>query len=482
MVFSSFAFMFLFLPIVVVVYHLILRTAFRQYALLFLLLASLFFYGYWKISYLPLILFSMIANFYIGKKIGEKSSYQKGIFIFGVGFNVALLAYFKYLGLFAEVIKSVTQLQFNFPEVILPIGISFYTFQQIAYLSDIYTDKYEPKQDNFLHYALFVSFFPQLISGPIVHHAAMMPQFHEEKNKTLNWENIHIGLCFLSMGLAKKVLVADTLSPVVGHCFDKTESLSFLEAFFGSIAYTLQLYFDFSGYADMAVGCAYFFNIKLPYNFNSPNKALSIRDFWQRWHMTLSHWLRNYVYIPLGGNRNGTARAMVNVCLTFLIGGIWHGAGLTFIIWGALQGIGIVIHRIWSNVLGFSMPKICAWILTFLFVAFARIAFRSLDLERLGLFMEGFAFKNAFYMRDEFLYNISTIWKVLFGGQGGVLEFSFIMIILIGVTAIFKNSQELILNKLQSRLFNIQIALLLLFSLCMLILPGYSPEFIYFQF
>ncbi len=481
MVFSSLPFLLLFLPITIVGYYYLLRHNLTKYALPFLLLASLFFYAYWKPIFLLLILFSIFANFYLGQILHQDRPKRKLIFISGIAINLILLCYFKYTDFLITTFNDLFESQVPIINIILPIGISFYTFQQIAYLTDIYTKKHINHQGGFFEYAAFVCFFPQLIAGPIVHHAEMMPQFANKQNQVLQWDNMYKGICFLSLGLAKKVLVADQLAPLVNYAFDKSASLSFLESIFACIAYTLQLYFDFSGYADMAIGCALFFNIKLPLNFNSPYKAVSIQDFWRRWHMTLSRWLRDYLYIPLGGNRRSSTRTMGNLFLTFLLGGIWHGAGFTFMIWGALHGMALVLHRIWSKILYGKMPKMLGWVLTFSFVSLAWIPFRALNFERLNLFIDGLLGQNGLYVRAEFSKVCYDTWRNTYAIDGGIAEYSIIILLLLLACLKLKNSQELVENN-NTKSFGIYIIALLSIALTLLILPGYVPEFIYFQF
>ncbi|MCT7469250.1 MBOAT family O-acyltransferase, partial [Aliarcobacter cryaerophilus] len=255
---------------------------------------------------------------------------------------------------------------------------SFFTFTQIAFLVDAY--RREAKEYSLVNYMLFVTYFPHLLAGPILHHKEMMPQFASKYNWVKNYRNIALGLFIFSIGLFKKVVIADTFAPWATAGFDTATTLNLIEAWATSLSYTFQLYFDFSGYCDMAIGISLMFNIKLPINFNSPYKALNIQDFWRRWHMTLSRFLRDYIYIPLGGNRKGNTRTYVNLLSTFLIGGLWHGAGWTFIIWGALHGIALAIHRFWQS-LGFKMNKVLAWFITFNFINITWIFFRAKDFE-----------------------------------------------------------------------------------------------------
>ncbi|NPA64988.1 MAG: MBOAT family protein, partial [Epsilonproteobacteria bacterium] len=305
----------------------------------------------------------------------------------GIAFNLALLGYFKYADFFIQNINSLFGLEIPLLHLALPLAISFFTFQQIAYLVDSYRG--ETREYSFLNYALFVTFFPQLIAGPIVHHAEMMPQFASVRNKVKNYFNIALGLFIFSIGLFKKVVIADTFAQWANQGFDVAKELTMPEAWATSLSYTLQLYFDFSGYTDMAIGAALLFNIKLPMNFFSPYKATNIQDFWRRWHITLSRFLRDYLYIPLGGNRKGRVRTYFNLFITFLLGGIWHGAGWTFVAWGALHGAALVVHRMWKEFVGRKLPVVLAWFITFNFVNIAWIFFRAKNFEDAMKVLEG---------------------------------------------------------------------------------------------
>ncbi len=381
MLFNSFVFLLAFLPVTLLVYFYLNSKRLLLGAKAWLCFASIFFYSYWDVKYLPLILSSIMVNFIIGSAISAKTENEKSVrlqkkamLIIGIVFNVALLGYFKYVDFFIQIANVVLSNQMALLHVVLPIGISFFTFQQIAYLVDSY--KGETKEYDFLTYSLFVTFFPQLIAGPIVHHKEMMPQFETKRNRLLSYRNIAVGMMVLITGLIKKVVIADNISRYANIGYNDVAVLSMSEAWFTSLTYTFQLYFDFSGYSDMAIGIGLMFNIKLPQNFNSPYKAVNIQDFWHRWHMTLSRWLKDYIYIPLGGNRGGRVKTCLNLFLTFLIGGFWHGAGWTFVIWGAMHGVAIVIHRLWSK-LGFRLNRFSGWLITFLFVNFTWVFFRA---------------------------------------------------------------------------------------------------------
>ncbi len=341
-------------------------------------MASLFFYSWWNIAYLPLILVSISVNYAVGTALVKAPPRirlsPKAILIFGIAFNLLLLGYYKYTDFFLANINLAFSSQLPLLHIILPLGISFFTFTQIAFLVDAYRS--EAKEYDLVNYALFVTFFPHLLAGPILHHKEMMPQFESRENKTVNYKNLALGVFLFFIGLFKKVVIADTLAKAAIYGFDTAPTLSLIEAWVTSLSYTLQLYYDFSGYTDMAIGAALMFNIQLPINFNSPYKALSIQDFWRRWHMTLSRFLREYIYFPLGGNRAGQLNIYRNLMITFLLGGLWHGAGWTFVFWGFLHGLALVIQRLWQK-LGLRMHWILAWFITFNFVNIAWVFFRA---------------------------------------------------------------------------------------------------------
>lgn len=365
----------------VVGYYLLIRYRLLLGSRVWLVAGSLFFYGYWDLSYLPLLLGSIFFNFFVGSALGDDQNRlpRQLLLVIGIVGNIALLGYFKYTAFFLENIDNLCDLSWNIPEIVLPLGISFFTFTQIAFLVDAY--RREVTEYDFLRYMLFVTYFPHLLAGPILHHKEMMPQFFDRWNLAIRWRYIALGLFLFSLGLFKKVVIADTFEVWATAGFDASAQLSILEAWMTSLSYTLQLYFDFSGYTDMAIGVSLLFNIKLPINFNSPYKALSIQDFWRRWHMTLSRFLRDYIYIPLGGNKVGKWHNYLNLFTVFLIGGIWHGASWMFVIWGALHGLAIAFHRMWRD-LGWKMWDWLGWFLTFQFVNFAWIFFRAEDFSQ----------------------------------------------------------------------------------------------------
>lgn len=383
MLFFSYGYIFAFLPTVAVVYYLLNRWRLTDLGRAWLVAASLFFYAWWDVRYLPVLLSSILFNWAVSGAIHNRAGggRHRAVLILGIAANVAFLGWFKYTDFVIANVNRVAETGIEPLHLVLPLAISFFTFQQIAYLVDSYKGLVPRRQ--FLNYALFVSFFPQLISGPIVHHSEMMPQFASLRNKLVQWDNVSRGLFVFTVGLAKKVLVADTFAVWANRGFDLARPLNVLEGWITSLSYTLQLYFDFSGYMDMALGAALLFNIKLPINFDSPNKAASIREFWRRWHVTLGRFLRQYVYIPLGGNRRGEARAHLNLMVTFLIGGLWHGAAWTFVLWGMLHGLALSVQRAWQ-LTGIRIPWIVGWFITFNFVNAARVFFRADAMDDVG--------------------------------------------------------------------------------------------------
>lgn len=377
MLFNSYEFIFLFLPITLILYFGLNRYGKNRLAKAWLVIASLYFYSYFNRMYLILIGISIGVNFIVGRRLSNDKTNileRRLLLIFGVVFNLGILGYFKYYDFFISNINILFGTHIGLIKVMLPLGISFFTFQQLSFVIDMYK-RYNIIYD-FLDYCLFVTFFPQLIAGPIVLPTEMLPQFETEENKRVNWENMNRGLYIFSIGLAKKVIIADTIANFANAGFDMMDKLNFVEAWLTSISYTLQLYFDFSGYCDMAMGIALMFNIILPSNFNSPYKSTNIQEFWKKWHMTLGRFMTNYLYIPLGGNRKGELKTLRNLFIVFLASGIWHGAGWNFIIWGGLHGICILIHRVWKNS-GRRLNKLVGWFITINLVNIFWVFFRA---------------------------------------------------------------------------------------------------------
>lgn len=389
MLFNSYSFIFLFLPVTFFGMFWLGRHSHRL-AALWLGLASLTFYAVWDSRFLLLLLgsiaFNYGAGYWIGlQRSGANAARARRTLTAAIAVDLGLLGYFKYTNFFIASANALLGTHAGALDIILPLGISFFTFTQIAFLVDVYRGI--AREYNFIHYLLFVTWFPHLIAGPVIHHKQMMPQFGYADTYRINHEHIAVGLTIFVLGLAKKVLIADELADYATPIFNAAGNghvLMFLEAWAGALAYTLQLYFDFSGYSDMAIGLSLMFNVRLPLNFDSPYKATSVIDFWRRWHMTLSAFLRDYLYIPLGGNRKGTARRYVNLMATMLLGGLWHGAGWTYVIWGGLHGLYLMINHGWRELkarLGWNRTSragtLMAGTLTFVSVVVAWVFFRA---------------------------------------------------------------------------------------------------------
>ena len=384
MLFNSHSFIFLFLPVVLLGYFALGRRS-HLAPVVWLTLASLVFYAFGGGQFVPLLLVSIAFNYGVGylliaRKLGPGARFTA--LTIGVAGDLAVLGVFKYAGFFAANLNALFSAGFVV-NIVLPVGISFYTFTQIAFLVDAYRG--QVARYALPHYALFVTYFPHLIAGPILHHKDMIPQFERAETKRPDPHLILCGLIIFAIGLFKKTCLADGIQPLVAQAFG-SNAPTFDQAWIGVLAYTFQLYFDFSGYSDMAIGMSLMFGIFLPLNFNSPYKATSIIDFWRRWHMTLSQFLRDYLYIPLGGNRHGRVLRYVNLMITMLLGGLWHGAAWTFVVWGALHGVYLCINHAWSNYGPKAPPRfarladIAGLILTFLAVVIAWVFFRAQDM------------------------------------------------------------------------------------------------------
>lgn len=376
MVFNSYIFILCLLPLAVIGYYLLNKFNFYNVAKIYLIVMSLWFYGYFNPSYLIIILGSILVNYAFAKsfkKINSKAL-RRTVLISGLILNVSVLFYFKYYNFFIENLNLVFKTDFTLINLILPLGISFFTFQQLSYLVDSYNGTVPDY--HIVDYALFVTFFPQLVAGPIVLHNEIIPQFENEKNREINYENLSKGIYGLAFGLMKKVIIADTLGAAVSWGYGNLGELHTINALIVMLSYTLQIYFDFSGYCDIATGVAYLFNIKLPMNFNSPYKALTIGEFWKRWHMSLTRFFTTYIYIPLGGNRKGRMMTYVNTFIVFFISGVWHGANWTFILWGILHGVAVIINKAFKKQINKFHP-VANWIITFMFVNITWIYFRA---------------------------------------------------------------------------------------------------------
>lgn len=407
MLFNSYSFIFLFLPVAFGGMLWLGRRSHRL-AALWLGLVSLTFYAVWDSRFVLLLLGSIAFNYGAGYWIGlrraaEEGRHAKHALVAAIAVNLILLAYFKYTNFFIASANLLSGRQIPALDIILPLGISFFTFTQIAFLVDVYRGI--AREYDFVHYLLFVTWFPHLIAGPVLHHKQMMPQFGHADTYRINLEHVAVGLTVFVLGLAKKVLIADSLAEYASPIFavaSEGRTLMLFEAWVGALAYTLQLYFDFSGYSDMAVGLSLMFNVRLPLNFDSPYKATSIIDFWRRWHMTLSAFLRDYLYIPLGGNRGGNARRYSNLMSTMLLGGLWHGAGWTFVVWGGLHGLYLMINHGWREAKmrlgwhnGGRLGKLAGGTLTFLAVVVAWVFFRAESFSAAHMILSGMVGANG---------------------------------------------------------------------------------------
>lgn len=419
MLFNSVEFI-VFLSVVFLLYHHVESTTLRQFILV---AASLLFYGWWRIEYLPLLVGSICANFFISRWIFSQNEAGHGtgfLLTAGVVFNLLLLGTFKYTDFIVVNLNGAGATDWPLPGIVLPLAISFFTFQQIAYLADASSGK--ARRSSFLDYALFVTFFPQLIAGPIVHHSEMMPQFAQRLRKSKLATSLMIGSVVFIAGLAKKILFADNLAPYADAVFraaDAGEPVTFFVAWSGALAYTLQLYFDFSGYSDMAIGIAFMFGVRLPLNFFSPYKAASIIEFWKRWHITLSRFLRDYLYFPLGGSRVRVVRKYGNILITMGLGGLWHGAGWTFVLWGLLHGFYLVVNHTWRSLdLPIRRPEHRAYraacvILTFLAVTISWVLFRATSLSGAIEMLTGMAGLNGVPLPAKVLAMVSPFVSLL---------------------------------------------------------------------
>jgi D-alanyl-lipoteichoic acid acyltransferase DltB (MBOAT superfamily) len=416
MLFNSYEFLFGFLPVVLLLFFLVGRRS-ALAAVGFLAAASLFFYGWWNPRYLLLLGGSVSFNYWVGRRLAlspVRTGGDRAMLWLGIAANLTLLGAFKYAGFFAATANALAGLSLPIPHIVLPLGISFFTFTHIAYLVDAY--RKEVREYRFAHYGLFVTFFPHLLAGPVLHHAEVMPQFARPDTFRFNPEHFAVGLTIFAIGLFKKMVLADGIADFATPVFDAARNgatLTFLAAWGGALSYTFQLYFDFSGYSDMAIGLARLFGIVFPANFNSPYKASSIIDFWRRWHMTLSRFLRDYLYIPLGGGRCRPLRRHANLMATMLLGGLWHGAGWTFVIWGGLHGLYIVLNHLWRGLhkrrlTPYSLPpapaRALGQLLTFVAVVVAWVFFRAESVTAARAVLEGMAGLNGVSRADPYYF------------------------------------------------------------------------------
>jgi alginate O-acetyltransferase complex protein AlgI len=456
MLFNSLEFIFLFLPIALGGFLFFCKLGIRPLVVGWLILLSLSFYANWNLLFLLLLAIDIVINWVIAETIARlrrglpddapMSSLIQTTLFFGVAFNIAFIGYFKYINFLIGNINNLGGSIGQIEGLMLPLGISFYTFEQISYLVTVATGK--GKHYGLPRFLLFVTFFPHLIAGPILTADELLPQFRSF-NYQVKPRSLAVGFTIFTVGLFKKTVIADSISGYATPIFaaaDDGQLISFFLAWQAAIAYTLQLYFDFSGYSDMAIGLSKLFNIKLPINFFSPYKAISVGDFWRRWHITLSRFLRDYLYIPLGGSRQGEMRHYLNLILTMLLGGLWHGANWTFVVWGALHGTYLCIDSAWKRLLkqhNWNAPsnllsQILARALTFLAVVISWVVFRAETLDGAGQILSGMLGLNKFILPEKYFDKLSLLshFGIKFepiDNFGGVNSIAMIVILLFAV-------------------------------------------------
>ena len=462
MLFNSWQFIFIFLPVVLVVFVCI-PTKPQWARKIWLLTGSLVFYGYWKIEYIPLLLFSIACNYTAAELINRYRHHHAAriVFVVGISFNLLLLGYYKYTNFIVSSLGWVTQRDFERWNIILPLAISFFTFTQISYLADVYRN--QALHYRFLDYTLFVVLFPHLIAGPIVRHWEIIPQFAERRLK-MSLTDGSVGTALFLIGLNKKVLLADPLSSYVAAVYIAAERglmVTSFDAWLGTLAFALQIYFDFSAYSDMAIGLARLFGIKFPINFDSPYKAGSIGEFWTRWHITLTRFLRDYLYIPLGGNRCGPARHLLNILTTMLLSGLWHGAGWTYVVWGGLHGVYLIVAYRWRNFVQSHHWNLSYWwyhclsvCLTFVAVLFAWVFFRAASLRAALRLVSSMVGRNGLTMTTD-ITNPGTFagrcWQQLGGHfvprtfeSGFSKDLAGLMLLMLIITQFLPNAQQML--------------------------------------
>ncbi|MBQ3498513.1 MAG: MBOAT family protein [Clostridia bacterium] len=476
MLFSSYEFVFAFLPITAVVYFALSKIKNPYPQRTFLAAASLFFYSYFEWSYFLIISASILVNFFLAKisLAGKSQSLKKAIFILSVIFNVGLIGYYKYYDFTVDTINAIASTDIPLKGILIPLGISFFTFQQLSF--QLRTFRTENKKLNFIDYTLFVSFFPQLIAGPIVLYDELVPQIEDGKKRFFNKENFAAGFSIFTYGLFKKLIIADELALIVDNGFGAANPLGVLPMWVTAFAYTFQIYFDFAGYSEMAIGLGKMFNYDLPVNFLTPLRSASIKEMWQRWHITLGRTLAELVYIPLGGNKKGKLRQKINLFIVFLVSGIWHGASWTFVLWGILHGTARVIEECFPKLIA-KIPLFIRRVLTLLFIVFAFVIFRATSIGKaFDIFGQMFTFSNL---------GTDNFSQLLTNGIFGVPNFAAIALAFAAVAICFvimlkeKSTAQLIDNmKLTPGRAVITAVMFAVSVLCM----SRSAVFIYFNF
>lgn len=492
MLFNSYEFLLVFLPITWVIFRLVARLRAPAAAMITLVTASLVFYGYWNPKLVLLLLLSVAFNYGWSTWLDRSRAHAKLLLAIGIGANLALLGYFKYTNFLLENLSQVGLVPQMKRNIVLPLGISFFTFVQVAYLVDIYTGA--ARRGSLLRYVTFVTFFPQLIAGPIVRYREIVPCYGSLRLCAMSHRNLAVGLGLIALGLFKKTVLADTLSPWVDDAFGTTDRLSFIEAWGASLAYAFQIYFDFSAYSDMAIGVARLFNVDLPINFRSPYKATSIIDFWRRWHITLSRFLRDYLYIPLGGNRRGVARQYLNLLATMLLAGLWHGAGWTFVLWGGLHGVYLAINHMFRRIgrrLEWHVPAWAGWAVTFACVNVAWVFFRADSITRAVDIVKGMMGMNGIIVSSrhlpEFLVHALAAVHIPVIGRPATWHYfapqeNTLLLVAMVISLVLPSAWEWTHGSIGRRPTRLA-AVLIGVTLCVSVLfLGKVNEFLYFQF
>jgi len=485
--FNTYTFLVIFLPVVLVTVALLRRFRMGRLVVPFLSLSSFAFYAYWDPRYVPLLLGSVLFNYVVGSVLaGDPPAWsRRGILVAGLVGNLGLLGYFKYAGFFARNVNALSGSDLSVPALILPLGISFFTFTQIEYLVDAYrgsAPRYGP-----IEYSLFVTFFPHLIAGPILRHHQVIPQFRElSEGLGAVRPALATGLLFLSVGLFKKTIIADSLAPWVNAAFGNVSVLTLVDSWAAALAYTFQLYFDFSGYSDMAYGVAIMLGVAIPINFESPYKSASIGEFWRRWHISLSTFLREYLYFPLGGSRRGRVRNLLNLFLTMLLGGLWHGAGWTFVFWGAWHGALLAVHRAWAWT-GRSLNSVVAGTLTFVAVVIGWVLFRAGSLSEALTFFLSMGGRAGIALPTKYAESLASLSgaRLRFGSLSGLPDAQFelrlaALAALVLFVVYLPNTRELAERarpQLRWALFTA-----VLFVSSFLMIGGRVTHFLYYQF
>ncbi|MBQ8057058.1 MAG: MBOAT family protein [Ruminococcus sp.] len=486
MLFNSYIFLLLFLPLVIVGYFSLNHFKLYRLAMIFVLIMSLWFYGYFNAYYLLIMIASIVMNYVAYKYINkykDRIVIKRTIAATAIVINVAALFYFKYYDFFIENINALFKTDFTLMHIVLPLGISFFTFQQLSFVIDSY--KGDVPQYNIIDYACFVTYFPQLVAGPIVTHDELVPQFEDKSKKSFRWDNFSKGLFAFTLGLSKKVLIADMMGNAVNWGYANLYELDSINALIVTLCYTIQIYFDFSGYSDMAIGMGKMMNIDLPLNFNSPYKALTINDFWNRWHMTLTRFFKKYIYIPLGGNRKGVFRTYLNMMIVYLISGIWHGANWTFIFWGVCHGLFCIISR-HNKIRLDKLHPVLNWIITFSFVNLMWIFFRADSIGDAVYIIQVIAGGNISGGIHPELVNsfLSAEWNIISYAISIVREYNHLILIgyiilsliaTLGMKNVYERVQTL------KPKFSTTMMISVLLTLCIMSFSGVST-FLYFNF